>query len=104
MARYDVYPNPSASAGQGLPYVVVMQSDVLDGLPTRLCIPLSTEAFAGPVPAALCPGVTVKGQRLVALAHYLAPLPAKALRQPVANLAAQAHLLVGAVDAALSGV
>ncbi len=34
MAQYDVYPNPSTSAGQGIPYVVVIQSDLLDGLAT----------------------------------------------------------------------
>jgi len=103
MAQYDVFPNPSASAAHGIPYVVVVQSDLLDGLATRLTVPLATLDFAGRVPTTLCPVVTVKGQKLHALAHYAAPLPAKALRRPVANLAAMASVLVGAVDAVLSG-
>jgi len=45
----------------------------------------------------------VKGQRLYALAHFIAPLPANLLRHPVDNLADQARVLVAAADAVLSG-
>ena len=85
--QYNVYPNPSASAEQGIPSVVVIQSDLLGGLPTRLTIPLATLDFSGRVPAALCPLVTVQGQRLHALAHFAAPLPARLLRKPVTSVA-----------------
>jgi toxin CcdB len=56
------------------------------------------------VPTALCPVVTVKGKRLHALAHYAAPWPAKLLRRPVDNVAAQADTLVSAIDTVLSGI
>lgn len=104
MAQYDVFPNPSASAASGIPYVVVIQSDLLDALPTRLTMPLAVLNFAGKVPLALCPHVTVKGERFHALAHYAAPLPARLLKQPVANLAMHASELVSAMDAVLSGL
>lgn len=104
MAQYDVYPNPSASAGNGIPYVVVIQSDLLDALTTRLTVPLTALAFAGKVPTALCPVIEVKGQRLHALAHYAAPLPANALRRPVQNVSAQASALIAAMNVVLSGV
>jgi toxin CcdB len=103
MAQYDVYANPSSSATSGIPFVVVIQSDLLDALPTRLTIPLAAMAFAGKVPTALCPVIVVNGQRLHALAHYAAPLPAKLLKRPVDNVAPQASALVAAVDAVLSG-
>lgn len=104
MAQYDVFPNPSRSAADGIPYVVVVQSDLLDALATRLTVPLAELNFVGKVPTALCPVITVKGQRLHALAHYAAPLPAKLLRRPVDNVAAQASALVAAMDAVLSGI
>ncbi len=104
MAQYDVFPNPSSSAATGIPFVVVIQSDLLDALPTRLVVPLALLAFAGKVPYALCPVITVKGQRLHALAHFAAPLPAKVLRQAVDNVAAQSSALVSAIDAVLSGI
>ncbi len=103
MAQYDVYPNPSRSAADGIPWVVVVQSDLLDALATRMTLPLAALDAALPVPTALCPSITVKGKRLHALAHYAAPLPAKLLRRPVDNVAAQASALVAAMDAVLSG-
>jgi toxin CcdB len=104
MAQYDVYANPSSSAATGIPYVVVIQSDLLDALATRLTMPLAVLDVSTKVPAALCPVITVKGKRLHALAHYAAPLPAKVLRRPVDNVAAQASVLVSAIDAVLSGI
>lgn len=104
MAQYDVYTNPSRSAADGIPYVVVIQSDLLDALPTRLTMPLAVAEAAIKAPTALCPVITVQGQRLHALAHYAAPLPAKLLRRPVDNVAVHASALVSAIDAVLSGI
>jgi toxin CcdB len=103
MAQYDVYANPSSSAATGIPYVVIIQSDLLDALSTRLTIPLAAPEGASKVPSLLCPVITIKGQRLHALAHFAAPLPVKALRRPVDNVSGQAHVLVSAIDAVLSG-
>ena len=104
MAQFDVYLNPSESAGKGIPFVVVLQSDLLDALATRLVMPLATLDFADKVPEKLCPLVTVSGQKLRALAHYAAPLPARSLRQMVGNLSPQSHLLIAAMDVVMSGV
>ena len=104
MAQYDVFPNPSRSASDGIPYVVVIQSDLLDGLATRLTMPLAEPNAMGKVPTVLCPTISVYGRRLLALAHYTAPLPTQLLRRPVGNVAAQASALVAAVDAVLSGI
>jgi toxin CcdB len=104
VAQYDVYPNPSSSSADGIPYVVVVQSDLIDALATRLTIPLAAPDVGAKVPTALCPVIMVKGQRLHALAHYAAPLPAKALKRPVDNVASQASALVSALDAVLSGL
>jgi toxin CcdB len=103
MAQYDVFTNPSRSAAEGIPYVVVIQSELLDALATRLTIPLAVIDVATQVPTALCPVIVVKRRRLHALAHYAAPLPARLLRRPVDNVAAQASALVSAMDVVLSG-
>lgn len=104
MAQYDVFANPSSSAADGIPYVVVIQSDLLDALATRLTMPLAVSDAVTKVPTALCPVITVKGQRMHALAHYAAPLPAKLLRRPIENVAAQGSALVSAMDAVVSGI
>jgi len=103
MAQYDVYVNPSQSVADGIPFVVVIQSNLLDALATRLTMPLAISDASMKTPISLCPVVLVKGQRLHALAHFAAPLPAKLLRRPVANVSAQGSALVSAMDAVLSG-
>ncbi len=104
MAQFDVYPNPSASVHLGMPYVVVVQSDLLDALATRLVIPLASQDFADKTPEKLCPVITVKGQALRALAHYAAPLPTRSLRKALGNVSAQSGALIAAMDVVLSGV
>lgn len=104
MAQFDVYANPSESAAHGIPYVVVVQSDLLDALATRMTIPLATVEFANKSPDKLCPIVIVNGQHLRALAHYTAPLPTRSLRQIVGNVAAHASDLAAAMDVVVSGV
>ena len=104
MAQYDVYANPSRSGADGIPYVVVIQSYLLNALATRMTMPLAAFDTATKVPTPLCPVIIVKGKRLHALAHYAAPLPAKALRRPIDNVVAQASALVSAMDTVLSGI
>ena len=104
MAQYDVYPNPSRSVNEGMPYVVVIQSDLLDALATRLTMPLAISDASMHTPTSLCPVVMVKDKRFNALAHFAAPLPAKLLRRPVDNVAGQGSALVSAMDAVLSGI
>jgi toxin CcdB len=41
MAHFAIYAHPSSSAATGIPYVVVIQSDLLEALSTRLTIPLA---------------------------------------------------------------
>lgn len=59
MAQYDVFTNPSSSAADGIPYVVVIQSGLLDALATRLTMPLAALDVAAKVPTALCPVITI---------------------------------------------
>ena len=107
MAQWDVYPNPIVRARDEIPYLVVLQSDLLDALPTRLVAPLSRSLVAATAPAAAAgadsstsaaSGCRAEGAR-----------GRHALRQrcsgrPVASLRAQSHLIVDALDAVVSGV
>lgn len=73
MAQDDVFAIPSRSAAHGLPDGVVVQSDLLEALATRLTLSLATIDAVARVTTALCPVIVVKGQRLHALAHHAAP-------------------------------
>lgn len=66
---------------------------MFDALATLMTMPLARVDAGTKVPTALCPVIVIKGQRLHALAHYAAQLPAKTLRRPVGSVVAQASVL-----------
>lgn len=105
MAQFDVYLNPMPDSRQSVPYVLDVQSALLDTLPTRLVMPLS-RLGVGTVrlPGNLCPTVDVAGETLILLAHLAAPIPAKLLRKPVFSIPQRTSDVNAAFDAVLSGV
>jgi toxin CcdB len=105
MAQWDIYPNPVPRARERMPYLVVLQSDLLSALPTRLVAPLSRSGVTrGELPQRIAPEFEVAGERLVLKPHEAGSVDARTLRDPVANLRAQSHRLVDALDAVISGI
>jgi toxin CcdB len=105
MAQYDVYVNPNPVSREAVPYIVDVQSRLLDQVHTRLTMPLrpATAATAG-LPRRLVPRLRVAEQMYVLYAHQAAVVEARLLKQPVASLAAQSAEILGALDAVVSGV
>lgn len=105
MAQYDVYVNPNPASRLAVPYVVDVQSRLLEQLNTRLTMPLLRWAavHAG-LPRRLVPTLPIAGEDYVLYAHQAAVLEARLLKSPVASLAAHAGEIVGALDAVVSGV
>ena len=105
MAQYDVYENPSVTQRDAFPYFVVLQSNQLDHLPTRLVMPLQRlERAPTDMPRRLAQTVLIKGERLHPAAQQCAAIPARVLRSPVASLAYEQGALRDALDAVISGV
>lgn len=105
MGQFDVYRNPSIAARAVIPYVVNIQSDLLDSLPTRLTIPLgAASAHVNSGPKTLCPMVEFGDQELGVLAHLTVAFRTRDLGKKVGSLDSQSALLVRALDAVLSGV
>ena len=81
MARYDVYLSPS-----GTGYVLDVQADLLDGLNTRIVVPLMPTGSA-PAPARrLNPVIEVASTPHVMVTQFLAAVPRAALGEPVLTL------------------
>ena len=105
MAQFDVYPNPSSRLRDGIPYLVVMQSDLLDHLPTRLVMPLVIERFnAAPLPSRLSPSFRIDGQTLHLWPQQTATILVRMLGEPVASLKDDQSRLVDALDAVIGGI
>jgi toxin CcdB len=105
MAQWDVFVNPSERMRDILPFVVVLQSDLLNVLSTRLVAPLARHQppLQG-VSARLSPRFEFAGESLTMVIQECAPLEARALRTAVGSLRSQSHRIVDALDAVVSGV
>lgn len=105
MAQWDVYDNPSPRARADFPFLVDVQNNLLAQLGTRFVIPLAADAATAPrLPRRLSPTFEINGLRVLAVPHESGPVDASVLRRPVVSLRDQAHLLIDALDAVISGV
>lgn len=104
MARFDVYPNPGPQAGT-TPFLVDVQSNLLDGLDSRVVIPLrSLEHFAKvKLPARLTPVLTIQGKKYLLETPKMAAVPLRILKDPVCSLADDQAGITGALDFLFQG-
>lgn len=99
MARFDIYPSPD-----GAGYLLDVQADLLDGLNTRVVVPLMP-VDAAPAPASqLNPMFDIRSERHVMLTQFLSAVPASILKTPAARLAQHDTEITGALDMLLTGV
>lgn len=105
MAQFDVYRNPNPHQREVMPYMVSVQSDLLDSLPTRLMMPLAVPGLMpSSIPLNLCPRVDFDGQHYHLLAHLASPFRMRDLGKPLGAVPGSASDVVAALDAVISGV
>lgn len=105
MAQFDVFDNPNVGQRAGYPYVVVIQSQQLDGLRTRLAIPLARAGVPlDKAPRRLSVPVALQGETLWPAVQLTGAYPLSVLQRPRANLRDQASVFLDALDAVISGV
>jgi toxin CcdB len=99
MARYDIYPNPVAAERKHTPFLLDVQNDYIDGLGTRVVVPLRRASAFGPPARNLNPVFAVAEDQLVLDAATIGAVPASILRKPVASLRAERASIQEALDA-----
>ena len=105
MARFDVHRNPGASK-EAVPYLLNIQSPLLDDLATRVVVPLRRAASLGLVagPAYLMPPLVVEGIACLLDTPQMAAVPGRVLGPAVANLESEHARIVGALDFLFEGL
>lgn len=98
MARFDVYRHPDAMLRKKTPYLLDVQNDYIDGMETRVVLPVRAAKLFGLPMRDLNPLLEIDGAAVVLDAAAIAAFPAAELRSPVANLRAQADVIVNALD------
>ena len=80
MARFDVYRNPNPATRGRIPYLVDVQSELLDSLATRVVVPLCKPAvLKGRLAERLNPVFQVEGRKVCLLTPELAGVAARTL-------------------------
>ena len=104
MARFDVYPNPGAHAST-TPYLLDVQTGLLDGLDSRVVIPLRSLAHFAKVklPTRLTPVLQVNGQDYLLETPKIGAVPSRILKNSVASLSEQQEHITGALDFLFQG-
>jgi toxin CcdB len=104
MARLDVYKNVGPGA-QDTPYLLDVQSDLLDNLGSRVVIPLRRRALYADVklPERLTPVLQIKREKLVLETPKMAAVPVTILKTPIASLTKDHDRITAALDFLFQG-
>jgi toxin CcdB len=98
MRQFDVLANPVPRARRALPFVMILQSDLIDTGRDRVVAPLAPSAAMPPLAGRLIPVVTLRENAYALLVPSLTTMPATDLRQVVANLANDRDRIMAALD------
>ena len=105
MAQFDVHRNQNSATAKSIPYLLDVQSDLLDSLATRVVVPLARPNVLGNKLAHyLNPLFEVEGATLVMLTPEMAGVPVKHLGLVAGNLTDRRADIVRALDVVFSGV
>jgi toxin CcdB len=105
MRQFDVFPNPEPRHRERIPYLLVLQSDLLESLDNVVVAPLRRQIQGIPVPVSrLNPAVDIEGICHFVRIQELAAIPAQKLRHPLANLASRRDDILAALDVLFTGL
>lgn len=104
MARFDVYANLGNHATT-TPYLLDVQSDLLDGLDSRVVVPLRRVEHFPKVKlfTRLTPVLSVGGEELLLETPKMGAVPQRVLKSPVATLADRQSDITAALDFLFQG-
>jgi len=98
MARFDVYAHPDAAERAVIPFLLDVQSSYLEGLDTRVVVPLFASARFDVRVRNLNPCLEVSGKPVVMDTASIGAIPVSELRRPVANLTERQLEIQDALD------
>lgn len=104
MARFDVYAN-SGSHAATTPYLLDVQSDLLDGLDSRMVIPLRSLKHFPKVKLStrLTPIFTIDGEDFLLETPKMGAVPQRVLKSPVTSLTQAQGQVTAALDFLFQG-
>ena len=105
MGQFSVFKNKNPRSKTEFPYLVDVQSNLLDDLQTRVVIPLAkAPALAKRPISTLSPLVEVQGHKYVLLTPQLAGISKSNLGAEVTSIAEHRDAVIAALDCLITGI
>lgn len=104
MRQLTVCRNLSPRTRADVPFLLVVQSDLLEDLATRVVVPLYRKSAQSPPPITrLMPELVVTGVAVIMQTPQLAGVAVRDLGEPVARLDEQREVILAALDLLFTG-
>ncbi|MDU0459703.1 MAG: CcdB family protein [Geobacteraceae bacterium] len=103
MAQFDVYINPNPATKRTIPYLLDIQSDLLNNLTTRVVIPLYTISAMGKAAKYLNLQFSVKRTAVIMSTAELAGVAVNSLGDKVCSLKEHRNEIIAAIDFLVTG-
>ncbi len=104
MAQFTVYENTNKYTNNTIPYLVDIQSELLDGLSTRVVAPMCPSSAIGKPISNLSPTFEINGSLYVLLTSQLAGIPLHELGPSVCDLSEYRSQFINALDLLFTGI
>jgi toxin CcdB len=103
MSQFHAFKNPNP-ANQHIPYLLDVQNDLLEGLDTRMVIPLIRESsFRGSGITTLTPKVYINGESLLLLTPQMAGVSRQLLTEEAGDLSDFRYEILAAINLLIEG-
>ena len=104
MAQFDVYLNTNPRTYITVPYLLDVQSDLLETLTTRVVVPLMNIGYFGQPAKRLNPVFEIEQLEVVMSTTELAGVRANILGRKATSLSDQRDSIIAALDLLLTGI
>lgn len=103
MAQFDVYENTNPETKMIIPYLLDVQTDLLENLTTRVVVPLITSSAMGKAAKHLNPQFKIKRTAVIMSTAELAGVPVNILGDKICSLKEQRSEIITALDFLFTG-
>jgi toxin CcdB len=103
MAQFDVYANPNPATKRTIPFLLDIQTDLLNNLTTRVVIPLYTVSAMGKAAKHLNIQFSLKRITVIMSTAELAGVAVNSLGDKVCSLKEHRNEIIAAIDFLVTG-
>ena len=104
MAQYSIYQNRNENTKKIYPYLIDVQTALLDSLETKLVIPLSLKKnFENKLIKNLNPIMIINGKEYILLTQQLAAIPNQFIGEVITNISVNKQEILASIDFLITG-